>query len=104
MEQRVHGEVEAVKTPTGWIPKYEDLRRLFKEVLGKNYAKEDYIMQFTIRVPENLSKIERVQRFYQENVSDIPLELFGILYLQRERLNKARASFGDYISPEKFAT
>jgi hypothetical protein len=43
-----------------------------------------------------------VQHFYQENVSDIPLELFGILYLQRERLSKARASFGDYISPEKF--
>ena len=24
MEQRVHGEVEAVKSPTGWIPKYDD--------------------------------------------------------------------------------
>jgi hypothetical protein len=53
-------------------------------------------------VPENLAKIERVHRFYQENVSDIPLELFGILYLQRERLTKARATHGDYISPEKF--
>ncbi len=104
MEHRVHGEVEALKSPTGWIPKYEDLRRLFKQVLNKEYSKEDYIKQFTIRVPENLSKIERVQRFYQENVSDIPLELFGILYLQRERLSKAKASFGDYISPEKFET
>jgi phosphoenolpyruvate carboxykinase (GTP) len=102
MELRVHGEVDAVKTPTGWIPKYEDLRRLFKEVLSKEYSKEDYIKQFTIRVPENLAKIERVQRFYQENVSDTPLELFGILYLQRERLKKAKDTFGDYISPEKF--
>jgi phosphoenolpyruvate carboxykinase (GTP) len=102
MEQRVHNKVDAVKTPTGWIPKYEDLRRLFKEVLNKDYTKEDYIKQFTIRVPENLAKIERVQHFYQENVSDIPLELFGILFLQRERLSKARTSFGDYISPEKF--
>ena len=66
MEQRVHGEVEAVKSPTGWIPKYDDLRRLFKQVLSKEYAKEDYVKQFTIRVPENLGKIERVQRFYQE--------------------------------------
>ena len=102
MEQRVHGEVEAVKSPTGWIPKYDDLRRLFKQVLNREYAKEDYVKQFTIRVPENLGKIERVQRFYQENVSDTPLELFGILYLQRERLSKARATFGDYISPERF--
>jgi phosphoenolpyruvate carboxykinase (GTP) len=100
MEQRVHDEVGAIKSPTGYLPKYED--QLFKEVLGKDYAKEDYIKQFTIRVPENLAKIERVQRFFQENVSDTPLELFGILYLQRERLNKARATFGDYISPETF--
>jgi len=71
-------------------------------VLNKEYTKDDYVKQFTIRVPENLLKIERVQRFYQENVSDIPLELFGILYLQRERLSKARATFGDYISPESF--
>jgi phosphoenolpyruvate carboxykinase (GTP) len=102
MEHRVHGEVEALKSPTGWIPKYEDLRKLFKQVLNKEYLKEEYIKQFTIRIPENLSKIERVQRFYQENVSDIPLELFGILYLQRERLSKGKANFGDYISPENF--
>jgi phosphoenolpyruvate carboxykinase (GTP) len=102
MELRVHNEVEAIKTPTGYIPKYEDLRKLFNQVLDKDYGKEDYVEQFTIRVPENLAKIERVQRFYQENVSDTPLELFGILYLQRERLFKAKERFGDYISPESF--
>jgi phosphoenolpyruvate carboxykinase (GTP) len=102
MELRVHNEVEAIKSPTGWLPKYENLRLLFKQVLGKDYGKEDYIKQFTIRVPENLAKIERVQRFYQENVTDTPLELFGILYLQRERLLEAKKSFGDYIPPESF--
>lgn len=102
MEQRVHNEVDALKTPTGFIPKYEDLRGLFKKVLGKNYSREDYIQQFTIRVPENLSKIERVQRFYQENVTDTPLELFGVLYLQRNRLLEAKEKYGDYISPENF--
>ena len=49
-------------------------------MLKKDYAKEDYIKQFTIRVPENLAKIERVSRFYQENVTDTPLEMFGMLY------------------------
>jgi phosphoenolpyruvate carboxykinase (GTP) len=102
MELRVHNEVEAIKSPTGWLPKYEDLRLLFNQVLSKDYGKEDYVKQFTIRVPENLAKIERVQRFYQENVTDTPLELFGILYLQRGRLLEAQASFGDYISPESF--
>lgn len=103
MELRVHGEVDAIKTPTGYIPKYEDLKKLFKQVLKRDYAKEDYIKQFTIRVPENLAKIERVSRFYQENVSDTPLEMFGVLYLQRQRLLEAQAKYGDYIPPESFA-
>ena len=102
MELRVHNEVDAIATPTGFIPKYEDLKRLFKQVLQKEYTKEDYVKQFTIRVPENLGKIERVQRFYQENVTDTPLELFGILYMQRQRLMDAKEKYGDYISPEKF--
>ncbi len=102
MELRVHGEVEAIKSPTGYIPKYEDLKKLFKEVLNKEYLKEDYIKQFTIRIPENLAKIERVQQFYQGNVTDTPLELFGVLYLQRQRLLESQAKYGDYISPECF--
>jgi phosphoenolpyruvate carboxykinase (GTP) len=100
MELRVHGEVEAIRGPTGYIPKYEDLRRLFKQVLNKVYSKEDYIKQFTIRISENLAKIDRVSRFYQENVTDTPLELFGILYMQRQRLIEAQTKHGDYISPE----
>lgn len=102
MELRVHGEAGAIRAPTGFIPKYDDLRRLFKKVLDKDYAEEDYVKQFTIRVPENLAKIERVQRFYQENVSDTPSELFEILDQQRQRLVEAKKRFGDYIPPESF--
>ncbi|MCW4024207.1 MAG: phosphoenolpyruvate carboxykinase (GTP) [Candidatus Bathyarchaeota archaeon] len=103
MELRVHGEAGALKSPTGYLPKYEDLKVLFKEVLDKDYSKEDYIKQFTLRVPENLAKIERVSQFYQENVTEIPLEMFGILYLQRSRLLEAQEKYGDYISPENFS-
>ena len=102
MELRVHGEAGAIRSPTGFLPKYEDLRKLFDRVLSKQYSKEDYIKQFTTRVPENLAKIERVQRFYQENVSDTPAELFEILDQQRQRLADAKERFGDYISPESF--
>lgn len=102
MELRVHNDVEAIKAPTGLIPKYEDLQVLFKKVLNKDYQKEDYIKQFTIRVPENLAKIERVKKFYREKVSDTPEELFQILDQQAERLIEAQKRFGDYISPEKF--
>jgi phosphoenolpyruvate carboxykinase (GTP) len=100
MELRKHNDVAAIKSPTGWIPKYEDLSRLFRQVRGKDYAKEDYIQQFTTRVPENLAKIERVEKFYRENVVDTPTELLRVLDEQRERLLKARERFADYISPE----
>jgi phosphoenolpyruvate carboxykinase (GTP) len=102
MELRVHGEAGAIRGPTGFLPKYADLRKLFNRVLSKDYSKADYVKQFTARVPENLAKIERVQRFYQENVTDTPAELFEILDQQRKRLVDAKKRFGDYISPESF--
>jgi len=102
MELRVHGEAGAIRAPTGFLPKYADLQKLFKRILKKEYTKEEYIKQFTIRIPENLAKIERVQRFYQENVTDTPIELFEILDQQRKRLSEAKEKFGDFVSPEKF--
>ncbi|MCS7135970.1 MAG: phosphoenolpyruvate carboxykinase (GTP) [Nitrososphaerota archaeon] len=100
MELRVHDDVGVIKSPTGLLPRYDDLRRLFREVRGIDYKKEDYIKQFTIRVRENLAKVDRVERFYLDNVPDAPPRLFEILRQQRERLLRAQNDFGDYISPE----
>ncbi|KXB04896.1 phosphoenolpyruvate carboxykinase [candidate division MSBL1 archaeon SCGC-AAA261O19] len=102
MELRVHRDVEAIKTPTGYMPRYEDLKKLFKEVLGKNYSKEDYVKQFTLRVPEHLAKSDRVKQFYEGKVKDIPEALFEELEKQEQRLKEAKEEYGDYISPEEF--
>lgn len=102
MELRVHGEVDAIKTPTGFIPKYDDLRRLFKQTLGREYSREDYIEQFTLRVPENLAKIDRLMEIYTVRVHDTPPILFEVLERQRQRLEMARAKYGDYIPPDDF--
>jgi phosphoenolpyruvate carboxykinase (GTP) len=102
MELRVHGEVDAIETPTGYIPKYEDLRKLFKQVRGKDYSKEDYVKQFSIRVQENMAKIKRVRRFYKKKVTYTPEAVFWILNQQYERLLNAKEKHGNYIPPEKF--
>jgi phosphoenolpyruvate carboxykinase (GTP) len=102
MELRVHDEVDAIKTPTGYIPEYEDLRKLFKEVLDKDYSKEDYVKQFSLRVQENMAKIKRVRRFYKKNVTYTPEAVFWVLNQQYERLLNAKEKYGNYISPEKF--
>jgi len=101
MALRSHREVEAIKTPTGYIPHYQDLKRLFKEVLDKEYFKEAYDTQFTVRIQENLAKTERIIKVYK-NISDAPEEVFTVLEEQRERLLSAREKHGNYILPEQF--
>lgn len=90
MELRVHKEVGAIKTPTGYIPRYEDLKKLFREVLNKDYPKKDYIKQFTLRVQENLAKIDRITNIYKTKVPDAPQILFKVLEEQRDRLIEVR--------------
>lgn len=103
MELRAHNDLKARKTPAGFIPLYEDLVGLFKKILDKDYLKEDYQKQFTIRVPELLAKINRVKEFWKTKVSDTPERLFFILDEQQKRLLKAKESSGQpYILPEYF--
>jgi len=102
MELRINNDVDAIEAPTGLIPKYEDLKPLFRQVLNKNYSKEDYIKQFTIRVSENLAKLNRVEAFYHENIPDLTSEVWHVIAEQHQRLTKAQEKYGNYISPEKF--
>ncbi|MCX6356326.1 MAG: phosphoenolpyruvate carboxykinase domain-containing protein, partial [Candidatus Aureabacteria bacterium] len=102
MELRVHGDVDAIRTPTGLIPRHEDLRRLFREILGDDYTEAAYREQFTLRVPENLAKIERIEKIYKTVVTDTPPLLCAVLEAQRSRLIEARSKHGDYIPPEKW--
>ncbi len=102
MELRVHGEAAALRTPTGLIPCLEDLQRLFGEVLDKPYSEEDYVRQFTIRVPQNLAKMDRVEEFHRTKVDQAPDAVFEALAAQRDRLLEARSQFGEKISPTLF--
>ena len=102
MALRAHKEVGAIETPTGLIPEYKDLRRLFEETLGKDYSEEDYDKQFTIRVPEHLAKIDRITKIYKTRVTDTPQIVFEMLEEQRRRLIKAKEKYGDYIKPKAF--
>ncbi len=98
MELRVHRDVGALESPTGYIPIYEDLRKLFDQYLGREYPEQLYEKQFTIRIPQHLAKVERIWNIYRE-IPDTPPILFDILREQKERLKKYRDRFGDYISP-----
>jgi phosphoenolpyruvate carboxykinase (GTP) len=100
IELRSHREVEAIKTPTGYIPHHQDLKRLFKETLDREYPKEAYDAQFTIRIQENLAKTERIINVYK-NISGAPDAVLNMLEEQKERLLSAKEKHGDYILPEQ---
>ena len=99
MELRVHGDADAIQTPVGLIPRHEDLVRLFSEVLGKEYTEDDYVRQFTLRIPENLAKLDRAEAFHQAEAPNAPGTVMEVLRAERERLLATRAQHGDYVSP-----
>ncbi|HDQ46276.1 MAG TPA: phosphoenolpyruvate carboxykinase (GTP) [bacterium] len=102
MELRVHGDADALVTPVGKIPRYEDLRKLFEDVQGKSYAETDYVKQFTVRVDAFTGKIKRIIAVYR-NIPDTPAVVFEALQNEIDRLEQARAKHGDLLKPELFA-
>ena len=85
-EARVHGEVDAIETPVGRIPKYEDLKRLFKEVFNKDYTPEDYDKQFTLRLDAYRAKWARMVKIFKD--LDMPEGFVRELKAQCERLGE----------------
>jgi len=98
-ELRVHGDVDAIETPTGLIPKYGDLARLFSDSLHKAYTKADYAEQFVIRIGENLAKTDRIENIYKTQVTDTPEIVLDVLDRQRKRLEQLREKKGEYVNP-----
>jgi phosphoenolpyruvate carboxykinase (GTP) len=69
---RIHREVGARISPTGLIPKYHDLRKLFRDMLEKHYTDGDYEQQFMVRVPEQIEKLDRIEAIYRKEWGTSP--------------------------------
>jgi phosphoenolpyruvate carboxykinase (GTP) len=98
MDLRVHGEAKALDAGCGLIPVYADLKRLFREVLDREYTEEEYVEQFTVRIPEQIAKLDRMDEIYA-TVDDTPQAMLDEMAAQRERLTALRAAGGGYVSP-----
>jgi phosphoenolpyruvate carboxykinase (GTP) len=98
IELRVHDDAEALDAGYGLIPKYDDLKRLFKDVLQQDYTEQDYVEQFTVRIPKLLAKLDRMEEIYA-TVEDTPAAMKEEMAAQRKRLEALKAAKGEYISP-----
>jgi phosphoenolpyruvate carboxykinase (GTP) len=102
MEARVHNEVGAIETPIGLIPKYDDLKLLFRQIFSRDYTIQDYEDQFSMRVDNLLTKLERIEAIFEEE-RDIPDVFWKHLKQQQERLLRAKEKYGNgVISPFEF--
>lgn len=102
IERRINQKMDAYATPTGWIPKYEDLAELFKRELSASYSREDYERQFMTRVKQLLEKLDIVEEFYRKETSAVPKEILDMIEIQREHLVEVEKKDGSDISPFKF--
>lgn len=100
MELRVHGDVDAVETPIGYLPLYQDLARLFDRYLGKEYREDRYVREFSLRVDQLIEKIERIWRVYSD-IPDTPSRLSEVLAEQKKRLENIRVAYGNVVPPFK---
>ena len=102
MDGRVHNEYDAIETPIGFIPKYDDLKALFRQIFRKEYTKEQYIEQFSIRMKHLLDKLDRIEAIFRQE-DDIPKVFYDHLNQQRERLNEAKEKYKkDVVGPFDF--
>ena len=102
MEGRAQGDFDAIRTPIGFIPKFGDIKMLFRETHKKQYTRDDYERQFSIRIGRFLEKFGRIRDIYSKEPG-IPKEFQKELKEQIQRLESARKKFGrDTVSPFRF--
>ncbi len=101
MDGRVNNEYEAIETPVGSIPKYEDIKELFQKTFNKEYTEESYNKQFSIRLAQYSEKLGRIEAVYNEE--EVPEEFKNAITEQRKRLEEAKEKFGkDVVLPSEF--
>ena len=101
-EARVHEEVGALATPTGLIPLYEDLKRLFRGLLDEDYLKADYDYQFAFRCEAWLAKLGRSTEFFRKNVPDCPAIVYDTWSKAERTIRAAMKAYGAVIPPGKY--
>lgn len=99
LELRAHGDVEAIETPIGFIPRYEDLKELFAKI-GKEYPKELYDKQFAFYVDNIIARIDLQEEVYRKE-KNIPAKLFEIYGEQRKGLEALKTKYGPIVSVEQ---
>ncbi|MBW2143061.1 MAG: phosphoenolpyruvate carboxykinase (GTP), partial [Deltaproteobacteria bacterium] len=99
IELRTNGDIDAIQTPIGFLPRYEDLAKLFKEKVGKDYSRELYDAQFSLRTDKLIARNEMQLKAFENDPSEIPAQLFTTLKKEIEGLKELQKQHGTIVSP-----
>jgi len=98
LERHAHDEVGVIKTPIGNLPRYLDLKNLFKTIIDKKYTEELYIKHFSLYIDNILDRIDLQLAAYGKE-ANVPDRLFEVLNEQKEGLLALREKYGPIIEP-----
>ena len=100
LELRAHNDVEAIDTPIGYLPKYADLKRLFKSLIDKDYPRDLYDKQFSLYIDNIIARIDLQLEAYGKE-KNLPGMLFEVLKEQRSGLEALKNQFGSIVTPDQ---
>lgn len=99
LELYAHGDVQAIATPIGLLPKYEDLKKLFTEKISKDYPQSLYDMQFSLYIDNLVSRIDLQQAAWSKEPG-ASSRLFNVYAEQRAALLALRDAKGSVVAPQ----
>ncbi len=97
---RAHGEVDAIETPIGFIPRYEDLKKLFATLIDKEYPRELYDRQFSLCVDKIQARID-LQREAFGKEKNLPGKVFKVYDEWEKGLAALKQKHGAIVTPDK---
>ncbi|MCU0613945.1 MAG: phosphoenolpyruvate carboxykinase (GTP) [Desulfobacterales bacterium] len=100
LENMAYGEMDFIRSPVGFLPEYEDLKKLFKEIIRKDYDYNLYEKQFSLYVDKIIARIDLQLESYGKE-PNIPERLFEVLKIQNEALLCLKESFGAIVTPDQ---
>ena len=100
LERLAHNEVKTLDSPIGYLPYFDDLKKLFSEVIQKPYSQGLYTKQFSLYIDNIFARLELQLDAYGQR-EDTPPRLFEVLDEQMNGLMRLKAKYGSVVSPDQ---
>ena len=82
------------------MPRYADLKDLFKSKIDKEYPEDLYEKQFSLYVDNIVGRIDlQIEAYGKE--ANVPQKLFDIYKKQKQELEALKEKFGPVVTPKQ---